>query len=76
MVSFLVVVSSAAVVYYGEYQQETTQSQHYAADLNSALASYRSLAGSYNASLDDYGTTLSLLTAAVMNLNTSTPARS
>jgi type II secretory pathway pseudopilin PulG len=74
MVALLIVVSSVAAVYYGKYQQQASQDQQYVSELNAALASYRTLAGSFNASLSDYNTTLYLLSDAVANLNTSTPA--
>jgi len=74
LVAFLLVTSTFAVLYYNQYQQEVLQNQRYVGELNAALASYRSLSGSYDTSLRDYNTTLSLLVAAVANLNTSTPA--
>lgn len=73
-VALLIVSSTVAAVYYQQYQQEGSQSQRYASELSTALASYRSLSSSYNASLDDYNRTLLLLADAVANLNTSTSA--
>ena len=72
--ALLIVVSTVAVYYYGEDQVSSTQNQKYVGELNTALASYDSLARQFNSSLADYGTTLSLLADAVANLNTSTPA--
>jgi type II secretory pathway pseudopilin PulG len=74
LVAALMIASSLAVFYYYEQQQESSQNQKYVGELNSALASYRSLSGSFNASLLEYGQTLNLLSSAVANLNTSTPA--
>jgi hypothetical protein len=70
----LILVSTLAVYYYGQEQQVASQNQKYAGELGSALSSYRSLSGEYNSSLGDYNQTLTLLTNAVANLNTSTPA--
>jgi hypothetical protein len=72
--ALLLITSTFAVVYYNDYQQASSQSSSYVGELGTALASYRSLSGEYNSSLRDYNTTLSLLAAAVANLNTSTPA--
>jgi hypothetical protein len=73
-VALLIVTSSLALYYYGQNQETTSQGQKYASELSTALASYRSLSGSFNASLSEYGQTLALLSSAVANLNTSTPA--
>jgi len=72
--ALLIISSSFALYYYEEGQQTTSQNQKYVEELATALASYRSLSAKYNASLGDYNATLSLLTTAVANLNTSTPA--
>ncbi len=74
LVALLVVSGTFAAVYYGQYQSEATQNTQYVGELNGALSSYRALSGSFNASLDGYNRTLSLLATAVSNLNTSTPA--
>ena len=74
LVALLLISSMAALTYYNQYQQQSTETERYVGELSTALASYRSLAGSYSSSLRDYNTTLSLLAAAVANLNTSTPA--
>jgi hypothetical protein len=74
MVALLIFSSTLAAVYYGRSQQEESQSQQDVSELNAALARYNALAGSYNKSLADYYATLSLLSGAVANLNTSTPA--
>lgn len=74
LIALLIIGSTVAAFYYGQYQQEVLQNQSHVSELNSALASYRSLVGSYNSSLADYNRTLSLLALAVANLNTSTPA--
>lgn len=70
----IILSGSFAAYYYGQYQQASSQSQRRAGELSTALSSYRSLSGSFNASLRDYNRTLSLLATAVDNLNTSTPA--
>jgi hypothetical protein len=74
LVALLIVSASAAAVYYGQYQSAATDNQRYVGELETALASYRSLSGSFNSSLGDYNRTLSLLATAVASLNTSTPA--
>lgn len=74
LVALLVVSSTVATVYFGQYQQVSSQNQRHMRELDAALASYAALSGSYNASLSDYNRTLSLLTSAVANLNTSLPA--
>ena len=74
LIALLLLSSIAAAVSYEEYQRQASDTQRYIGELNTALTNYRSLAGSYNASLKDYNTTLSLLADAVSNLNTSTPA--
>ena len=73
-VALLLISSTAAAIYFNEYQQEDSQNRQYVGELSTALVRYRSLADSYNASLSDYGRTLALLASAVANLNTSTPA--
>lgn len=72
--ALLIISSSLAIYYYGQYQQTGSRNQKYADELTTALASYRSLSGSFNASLLGYNRTLALLSSAVANLNTSTPA--
>lgn len=74
LIAFLLISSFLAFTYYSEYQQGVTQNQRSVQELSTALASYRSLSGSFNSSLTDYNRTLSLLATAVANLNTSTPA--
>ena len=73
-VMLLLISSTLAAIYYNDYQQGASQNRTYAGQLGVALASYSSLSRSYNASLEDYNVTLSLLATAVANLNTSTPA--
>jgi hypothetical protein len=73
-VALLLISSFLALTYYNEYQQGMAQNQRSVQELNTALASYRSLSGSFNSSLSDYNMTLSLLATAVANMNTSTPA--
>jgi len=72
--ALLIILSSLTLYYYGQEQQSTSQNQKYADELTTALVRYNSLSGSFNASLADYGTALALLSSAVANLNTSTPA--
>ena len=74
LVALLILSSSLGGSYYFQYQQQKSEAQTYQGELGTALQSYRSLQGSFNVSLQDYSTTLSLLTSAVANLNTSTPA--
>jgi len=74
LLALLLVSTGVALLYYGRYQQESSQNQTHVGELSAALASYRSLATSYNASLADYNKTLALLALAVANLNTSIPA--
>jgi hypothetical protein len=72
--ALLIISSSMALYYYGEGLQTSSQNQKYVEELDTALASYRSLSAKYNASLSDYNATLSLLAGAVANLNTTAPA--
>ena len=74
LVALLLISSTLALIYYSEYQQSASKNNTYAGQLGAALASYNSLARSYDASLADYYSTLNLLATAVANLNTSTPA--
>jgi len=74
LVAVLLIVSTLAVFYYYQDQQVLSQNQSYVEELDTALASYRSLSGSFNSSLSEYSMTLSLLATSVANLNTSTPA--
>jgi len=74
LVATLLIVSTLAASYYSQDEQVVSQNQSYLKELGTALASYRSLSGSFNSSLSDYNMTLSLLATAVANLNTSTPA--
>ena len=74
LVALLIVSGTSAAYYYGQYQQTSSQNQRYVGELNTALARYRSLSGSFNSSLQDYNETLTLLANAVANLNTSIPA--
>lgn len=60
-------------VYFGQYNRSSAQNRVYARELDAALSNYNSLAGRFNASLKDDNATLSLLAAAVADLNTSTP---
>jgi len=73
-VALLILVSTLALFYYGQDQQAVAQNQNHVDELGAALASYRALSVEYNSSLTGYNTTLSLLSTAVGNLNTSTPA--
>jgi type II secretory pathway pseudopilin PulG len=74
LLALLILASSLTLYYYGQNQQSASQNQRYVGELDTALASYRSLSGSFNASLSDYARTLALLGSAVASLNTSTPA--
>lgn len=74
LVAMLLISSGAALYFFGLEQTQSQENQTYVGELNAALASYRTLSGSFNSSLKDYNSTLSLLAVAVENLNTSTPA--
>lgn len=74
LVAALLLVSGFAALYFYQDQQVNTQKQRYVQELDTALAGYKSLEASYNASLADYNMTLSLLVDAVSTLNTSTTA--
>ena len=73
LVAMVLISSTVAVVYYYQYQQLASQSKEYSSELDAALTRYRSLASSFNSSLQDYNVTLTLLVAAVAHLNTSNP---
>jgi hypothetical protein len=74
LIALLVISASVALVYYGQYQSESSENQRHVVELDTALSNYRSLSGSFNSSLEDYNRTLALLAQAVGSLNTSTPA--
>lgn len=74
LVALLLISATAAAVYYGKYETAASQNRTYAQELETALDSYRSLQSSNNATLAGFNQTLTLLAAAVANLNTSTPA--
>ena len=74
LTAVILVVSSVAALYYYRYEDQASASKEYASELRTALAKYNSLAVSYNASLQDYRTTLLLLASAVAGLDTSSPA--
>jgi hypothetical protein len=73
-VAVLLITSSFALIYFNEYQQEVATDRSHVSELNSALASYKTLQGSYDVSLRDYNRTLSLLALALANMNTSSAA--
>ncbi len=66
--------SSIALLYYTQYQQQTSETQRYVGELNAALGQYDSLSSSYQSALRGYNRTISLLSEALSNLNTSSPA--
>jgi hypothetical protein len=74
LVALLLVTSSLAFLYYGRYQDQTSQTNAYVKELQGALADYNRLSSSYGSSLGGFNRTISLLTSALSNLNTSTPA--
>jgi hypothetical protein len=74
LVALLLVTSSLATLYYGRYQAQTSETNNYVKELKGALAEYDQLSLSYGSSLESLNRTLSLLTNALSNLNTSTPA--
>ena len=74
LVALLLVTSSLAALYYGRYQEQVSETNSYVTELNGALARYSQLGASYSSSLMDLNTTIFLLTNALSNLNTSTPA--
>jgi hypothetical protein len=73
-VALLLITSTLAAVYYADYQQELSADQRHQDELSLSISSYNALLVLYNAGLNDYNQTLSLLAGAVSNLNTSTPA--
>jgi hypothetical protein len=73
-VALLLITSTLAAIYYTDYQQEVSTDQKHQTELSLAISSYNSLLVLYNAGLNGYNKTLSLLAGAVSNLNTSTPA--
>jgi hypothetical protein len=74
LVALLLVTSSLAALYYGRYQTQTSETNSYVKELQAALTEYNQLSSSYGSSLKSFNRTLSLLTNALSNLNTSTPA--
>ena len=73
-VAVILMVASVGTYYYYQDQQQVQANKAYTNELEAALASYRTLSGRFNSSLQDYNTTLVLLAAAVADLNTSAPA--
>ncbi len=74
LVALLLVTSSLAALYYGRYQEQTSDTNTYVKELRGALTKYDQLSSSYRSSLEDFNRTIALLTNALSNLNTSTPA--
>jgi len=74
LVALLLVMSSVATFYYGRYQGEVSDTNTYLSELKGALVKDNQLSKSYNSSLKDLNQAISLLTDALSNLNTSTPA--
>ena len=74
LVALLLVTSSVAVLYYGKYQDQTSETNNYVTELDEVLANYNHLSSSFDSSLSGYNKTVSLLTDALSNLNSSTPA--
>lgn len=74
LVALLLVTSSMAARYYERYQEQTSETNSYVKELQGALAKYNQLSSSYGSSLEGFNKTISLLTNALSNLNTSTPA--
>ena len=74
LVALLLVTSSLAALYYGRYQAQTSDTNSYLRELRVALTEYNQLNSSYRSSLEGFNRTISLLTNALSNLNTSTPA--
>jgi hypothetical protein len=74
LVALLLVTSSLAALYYGRYQEQTSDTNSYVKELQGALAEYSQLSSSYRSSLEGFNRTISLLTDALSNLNTNTSA--
>jgi len=74
LVALLLVTSSLAALYYGRYQQQTSETNRYIGELQEALDYNQQLSSSYGSSLKDLNRTISILANALSNLNTSTPA--
>lgn len=73
-VALLLIVSVVAASYFYQNQQETEAAQNYAQELNGTISRYNLLVSNYDHVLRNYNTTLSLLTKALSNLNTSSAA--
>ncbi len=74
LVALNLLTASVAALYYFQYQNQSSQTQKYAAELALALTRYHSLSTTDNASLRDLNTTISLLSEALANMNTSSTA--
>ncbi|MGD1054518.1 MAG: hypothetical protein ABR867_00335 [Nitrososphaerales archaeon] len=74
LVALLLVTSSVAALYYDRYQEQTSETDVYVNELQGALAEYNRLSSYYGSSVEGFNRTISLLTDALSNLNTSTPA--
>jgi len=74
LIALVLVTSSVAALYYGKYQQQASETNGYVEELQTALTRYNQLSSSYDSSLAGFNSTISLLTNALSNLNSSTPA--
>ena len=74
LIALVLVTSSVAALYYGKYQNQTSETNTYVKELKVALANYNQLSSSYDSSLADFNRTISLLTDALAKLNSSTTA--
>ena len=74
LVALLFVTSAVAALYYGRYQNQTSETDSYVKELKTALVEYNQLSSSYDSSLAGFNRTIALLTNALSNLNNSTPA--
>lgn len=73
-VAAVLVTSSLTVLYYSQYQQQNSQARAYQQELNTTLSEYGALNSSYREALQGYNQTILLLSQALSNLNTSSPA--
>jgi hypothetical protein len=71
LVAASLISSSFAASYFSQYQQQSSESQHFASELDAAVAQYRNLSASYQTSLSAYNKTISLLSQALASLNTT-----
>ncbi len=74
LVALSLLTASVAALYYFQYQNQSSQTQKYESELALTLTRYHTISTTERASLKDLNSTISLLSEALANLNTSSTA--